>query len=106
MQDYFISMYQILKAIETSSYSNSFNYDETLNLKKLKLTEEELMIIIDNIIDDELVKGLIIIPGTAGFKAVNPRLTTAGYLYLKNNSEMQRAYKFLKEVKGWIPGLG
>ena len=95
MQDYFISMYQILKAIETSSYSNSFNYDETLNLKKLKLTEEELMIIIDNII-----------PGTVGFKAVNPRLTTAGYLYLKNNSEMQRAYKFLKEVKGWIPGLG
>lgn len=54
MQDYFISMYQILKAIETSSYSNSFNYDETLNLKKLKLSEEELMIIIDNIIDDEL----------------------------------------------------
>jgi len=43
MQDYFISMYQILKAIETSSYSNSFNYDETLDLKKLRLTEEELI---------------------------------------------------------------
>ena len=40
MQDYFVSMYQVLKAIENSSYSNSFNYDETLNLEKLKLTEE------------------------------------------------------------------
>nr|DAX57972.1 MAG TPA: YjcQ protein [Caudoviricetes sp.] len=106
MQDYFVSMYQVLKAIENSSYSNSFNYDETLNLEKLKLTEEELMIIINNIIDDELVKGMIVIPGTTGFKAINPRLTTAGYLYLKDNSEMQRAYKFLKEIKGWIPGLG
>lgn len=106
MQDYFVSKYQILKAIETSSYSNSFDYDETLNLEKLKLTEQELMIIIDNIIDDGLVKGLIIIPGMSGFKATNPRLTTAGYLYLKNNSEMQRAYNFLKEIKGWIPSFG
>ena len=105
MKDYFVSVYQVLKAIEESSYNNSFDYDETLNLEKLNLKESELIIIIENIIDDKLVKGLIIIPGMSGFKAVNPKLTTEGYSYLKDNSEMKRAYNFLKEVKGWIPGL-
>ena len=32
MKDYFVSVYQVLKAIEESSYNNSFDYDETLNL--------------------------------------------------------------------------
>jgi len=103
MNNYFVSMYQILKAIEISSYTNSFKYDKTLDLEKLKLTETELDIIIKNIVEDELVKGISVFSGLSGYKAVNPHLTTKGYDFLENNSNMKKAYRIAKEIRAWIP---
>ena len=101
MKDYFVSVYQVLKAIELSSYNNSFNYSETLNLEQLNLNENELEIILKNLTNDGYIKGFVI--GLFGIKNIEqPYLTTKGYEYLTENTMMKKAYKFLKEVKGWI----
>ncbi|WP_339066722.1 YjcQ family protein [Fusobacterium animalis] len=41
--------------------------------------------------------------GTKNIK--HPYLTTKGYEYLTENTMMKKAYKFLKEIKGWIPTM-
>ena len=105
MENYSVTMYQILKAIEVASRTKSFEYDNTLDLEKLGINENELDIILKNLSDDGFIKGFIFFKGLTGFEAINPYLTTAGYLYLENNSSMKKAYSFLKEVKGWIPGF-
>ena len=33
------------------------------------------------------------------------RITTKGIEYLEDNSKMKQAYKILKEIKDWIPGM-
>lgn len=104
MKNYFVSLYQVLKALEVSSCNNTFDYDKTLDLAKLKISQQELDIIIKNIVDDGLVKGITIPQGCTGFKASNPHLTTLGYDFLKNNTEMKKAYKIIKEIKDWLPG--
>lgn len=105
MKNYFVAVYQILKTIEISSYTGEFHYGKTFDLKKLEITEKELDIIITNIVDDKLVKGILLFPGMEGFKVTTLQLTTAGYEYLENNSAMKRAYNTLKEISGWIPGV-
>ena len=106
MENYFNSVYQVLKAIEYSSYTEE-NIYYILDLEKLQLTENELKVIIRNILQDGFV---INRPAFAGKKVasdrlLNPQLTTKGYEYLQDNTKMKQAYKVLKEIKGWIPGL-
>ena len=33
------------------------------------------------------------------------RITTKGIGYLEDNSKMKQAYKILKEIKDWLPGM-
>ena len=104
MKDYFVSVYQVLKAIELSSYNNSFSRFETLNLEKLSLNENELEVILKNLTNDGYVQGFAI--GSFGVKNIEqPYLTTKGYEYLTDNTMMKKAYKLLKEIKGWIPTM-
>lgn len=104
IKNYFVSVYQVLTAIELSSYNNSFSYSETLNLKQLNLNENELEVILKNLTNDGYIKGFII--GSFGVKNIEqPYLTTKGYEYLTENTMMKKAYKFLKEIKGWIPTM-
>ena len=104
MKDYFVSVYQVLKAIELSSYNNSFSYSETLNLERLNLNENELEIILKNLTNEDYIIGFVFT--SFGSKDVEqPYLTTKGYEYLTENTMMKKAYKFLKEVKGCIPTM-
>ncbi|WP_338950870.1 YjcQ family protein [Fusobacterium nucleatum] len=104
IKDYFVSVYQVLKAIELSSYNNSFSYFEILNLEQLNLNENELEVILKNLTNDGYIKGFAITSlGTKNIE--HPYLTTKGYEYLTENTMMKKAYKFLKEIKGWIPTM-
>ncbi|RXZ69819.1 hypothetical protein EPT53_05890 [Fusobacterium necrophorum] len=105
MKNYFVSLYQVLKVVELASYQeNTYSYQNFFDLEKLQLTEKELNIIIRNAVTEKLVTGIALIEGF-GFKVIVPQLTTAGYEFLENNSQMKQAYKILKEIKGWIPGM-
>lgn len=104
MKNYFVSMYQILKAFEVASYQDYFDYS-LFESDKLGITDKEIQIILKNALDEGLIKGIYMSPILKGFKAVSPQLTTKGYDFLENNSSMKKAYNLLKEMKGWIPGL-
>ena len=109
MDNYFNSLYQVLKAVEYSSYSGE-KIDDILNLKKLKLTEKELNIITYNILNEGLAVNRTIQVEVFGNppvtnKFISPQLTTKGYEYLQDNTKMKQAFKVLKELKEWIPGF-
>ncbi|MBR8749977.1 hypothetical protein IX317_001657 [Fusobacterium sp. DD29] len=104
MKNYFVSMYQVLKLIDYCSSQDKFNYS-LFSSEKLGITDKELQIILSNALDERLITGIKIFPGMSGFKSINAHLTTAGYQFLEENSMMKKAYKTLKEIKGWIPGI-
>ncbi len=102
MKDYFVSMYQVLKLIEYCSHQDRFDYS-LFEENNLQISDKELKIILKNILNEELVTGIILFPNLEGFKAVSAQLTTKGYEFLTENSAMKKAYKIAKEIKGWIP---
>lgn len=107
MPDTSTIIYQILKAIDVAYENNSFKFDTTFDLEKMKISERRLFLNLDNLIEDGYIKGLTLIPDLKNQYSVsisNPRLTTKGLLFLEENSTMKRAYNTLKEIKGWIPG--
>lgn len=107
MENYFKSLYQVLKIIEYASY-NKIDVYTLFDLEKLKITRRELSIIIYNILEEGLVINRFSISlgsGAARGELLNPQLTTKGYEFLEENSQMKIAYKLLKEAKEWIPGL-
>ncbi len=103
-----ISIFQILKAIDVSYERQNFDYDKTFDLEKLKISKQRLELLLENLIDDGHIKGLIVKINSYNNPLItcsNPRLTTSGLLFLEENSKMKKAYEVLKEIKGWIPGL-
>lgn len=102
------SIYQILKAIDVSYENNNFNFEETLNLEKLKISERRLNLILEGLINDNLINGFSIenygddtIPEI--IEVSTPRLTIAGMDYLENNSSMKKALKFITAINGFMP---
>lgn len=102
------SIYQILKAIDVSYENKNFNYEITFDLKKMEISKHRLELLLENLIDDGYIQGLKIARDLKGNPTISiglPRLTTAGLIYLEENSSMKKAYEILKEIKGWIPGI-
>lgn len=109
MENYFNRVYQVLKVIEYASY-NKISVYELFDLEKLKLTPTELEIIITNVVEEGLVINRVspmkaFARPSAYIHLYNAQLTSAGYEYLENNSNMKKAYKMIKELKEWLPGF-
>lgn len=110
MDNYFKTLYQVLKLIEYASY-NDIDIDSLLDINKLNITKRDLDIVIFNILTEKLVVNRIpayhIVSGKGieEDKLYNPQLTTLGYEFLAENTQMKKAYKFLKELKDFIPAL-
>lgn len=102
------TIYQILKAIDVSYENNDFDYEKTLDLSKLRISEQRLELLLENLVADGYINGISIQRDSNGVAMVSlnrPRLTTQGLLYLEENSSMKKAYALLKEAKEWIPGF-
>jgi len=103
------AIYQILKAIDVSYENRNFDFETTLDLNKLGISQNRLELLIENLYNDGLISGLNTsardIKGNCRILVSLPRLTTEGMLFLENNSNMKKAYAALKELKEWIPGL-
>lgn len=95
-------VYKILVGIEASMDSSVF--DSTF-LEALKISEERRNKILQSMIDDGLIDGIIRVnyAGGYGFKPVEPRLTIKGMEFLQENSAMQKIKNGLKEVKDITP---
>ncbi|WP_314811959.1 YjcQ family protein [Fusobacterium pseudoperiodonticum] len=99
-------IFQILKAIETLDNSVDFNLFEVFDISKINISEKLLIKILKNLIEEGYIKNFqITISGNNIFTSNYPELTLKGMLFLEENSSMKKAYKTLKEIKGWIPGF-
>ena len=105
---YSTSIYQVLKAIDVAYENNDFNFETTLDITKLNISKTRLELILENLVNDGYVNGISIrrdCCGNAIIAIAPPRLTTAGLIFLEENTAMKKAYEALKEARGWIPGL-
>lgn len=103
---YSTAIFQILKAIETLDDSVDFNLFEVFDISKINISEKLLIKILKNLIEEGYIKNFqITISGNNIFTSNYPELTLKGVLFLEENSSMKKAYKTLKEIKGWIPGF-
>lgn len=103
---YSTAIFQILKAIETLDDSVDFNLFEVFDISKINISEKLLIKILKNLIEEGYIKNFqIAVSGNNIFTSNYPELTLKGMLFLEENSSMKKAYKTLKEIKGWIPGF-
>ena len=103
---YSTAIFQILKAIETLDDSVDFNLFKVFDISKINISEKLLIKILKNLIEEGYIKNFqITISGNNIFTSNYPELTLKGMLFLEENSSMKKAYKTLKEIKGWIPGF-
>ena len=102
------TIFRILKAIDVAYEENNFNFDETLNLKKLGISERRLILMLEQLKEKNYITGISTIASISGHIHIsinNPRLTLDGMDFLENNTAMKKAYKMLKEAKEWFPGM-
>ena len=103
---YSTAIFQILKAIETLDDSVDFNLFKVFDINKINISEKLLIKILKNLIEEGYIKNFqITVSGNNIFTSNYPELTLKGMLFLEENSSMKKAYKTLKEIKGWIPGF-
>lgn len=101
-------IYKILKAIDVSYENNNFDYEKTFSLSKLKISEQRLELLLENLVADGYINGISIQRDSNGMVVVftdHPRLTTQGVIYLEENSFTKKIFNLLKEAKEWIPGF-
>ena len=100
------TIFQILKAIDVAFENDNFDFSNTLDLSKLNISRRRLVLFLEQLKLNGYITG-ILIPLNFNDEVTfhNIRLTLKGLDYLENNSSMKKAYKLLKEIKGWIPSL-
>ena len=103
---YSTAIFQNLKAIETLDDSVDFNLFKVFDISKINISEKLLIKILKNLIEEGYIKNFqITVSGNNIFTSNYPELTLKGMLFLEENSSMKKAYRTLKEIKGWIPGF-
>lgn len=103
---YSTAIFQILKAIETLDDSVDFNLFKVFDISKINISEKLLIKILKNLIEEGYIKNFqITVSDNNIFTSNYPELTLKGMLFLEENSSMKKAYRTLKEIKGWIPGF-
>ena len=107
-RNYFSNLYKVLITIE---YASCHDLDVDDLIEKLNINENELDIVIFNILNEKLVINRLPVIFKGSSKGINPnklhnpQLTTAGYQFLEENTQIKKICKFFKEIKDIIPGL-
>ncbi|MCI1942734.1 MAG: YjcQ family protein [Lactobacillus sp.] len=79
-----------------------------LQASLFNISEQQFFQTLKMLTDDGYVKGLVFTPTIGGevVSGINRcYVTSSGLQYLKDNSEMKRLYKILKEARDWLPLL-
>lgn len=100
------AIFLILKIIENGNSSGEILTIKDFPLDKLNISETQLHIYFKNLYESNYIDGLFIVHHyPIRIKLNNPTLTLKGMEYLEENSIMNKIFKAIKEVKGWLPGL-
>ena len=104
--DYFVIVYQLLHYYYSKMKKSEQIDQKDISADRLGIGNPYLLDIYYNLFDDGcLTYGEVIMDDENGAYIKNIRITTKGIEYLQDNTKMKQAYKFLKEVKSWIPGM-
>lgn len=110
--DYFVFVYKILEYLYACLRNKKkFNLDYLQPLSKdFPIEEDYFFYIIEKMYESNYIEGVVLVP-ILGKPHVSVKLTESlritpmGIDFLQNNSNMQKAKDFLKEIKEMIPGL-
>lgn len=104
----FTVIYKILSALRDSMDEDDFDLN-TIDPKKLDISETRWLFLIQMLSDEGYVKDL-----TVNIKndrtmilllGIRPRITLKGLEYLADNTMMKKAWRFVKEIKDTVPGI-
>lgn len=98
-------IYYILKLIDDTDDFSKIDIEELFEIKKVKLSKNQFLNLLDNLIKDGFIEGLILVRGTSDeflFNINNPHLTYKGKRFLEENSIFNKLYRITKEVKSVI----
>ena len=83
--------------------------ENEINSSVLEIPHQYLMDVYRNLFDDGFLTGTRVTGDMSGDVYIENlslvRITTKGIGYLEDNSKMKQAYKILKEIKDWLPGM-
>ena len=100
--DKFTLIYRILKFYEKCLECEDFP-KEQFKAEYFKVSDVLFVNIIEMLLKDGYIDGIVTAPGTIGFKLINPRITIKGLEYLHENSMMKKisnaAKNFIDIVK-------
>lgn len=107
--DNFKVIYKVLKYLEIAMDLDVVDRDE-ISHEKFGISEARWSRLIEMMYDNGYIDGVHIINYCGGesypsIKFDNLRITLAGLEYLEENSVMQKAKNFFKDIKETVPGL-
>lgn len=106
--DFFVLTYRILSYLYECMKKGEVPDPDTISYEKLNIPERYWVSIIDNLYKKGYIEGVFdastLVSGKALFLR-DPAITMDGIEYLENNSTLEKAKSFLKELKEIVPGL-
>ena len=107
--DYWVVVYKILNYYFQKMKHGEPADENEINASALEIPYLYLMDVYRNLFDDGFLTGTCVTGDMSGNVYIENlslvRITTKGIEYLEDNSKMKQAYKILKEIKDWIPGM-
>lgn len=107
--DYWVVVYKILSYYFQKMKDGGLADENEINASALEIPHLYLMDVYRNLFDDGFLTGTCVTGDMSGKVYIENlslvRITTKGIEYLEDNSKMKQAYKILKEIKDWIPGM-
>lgn len=106
--DYFVVVFRILSYLYECFKHGERPNVEMFDADALKINQVYWVDIMLSMLDEGYIKGVSAVPllgGITGVKITDLKITPKGIEYLLENSMMQKAKGFLKEVKAILPGI-
>ena len=106
--DYFVIVYRILTYLYEMFKAGEKPNIEMFSPDALGINNGYWTNTMESMLEEGYIKGVTMVPrigGAPGVKISDIKITPKGIEYLQENSTMQKAKNFLKEVKDIIPGF-
>lgn len=106
--DYFVIVYRILTYLHECFMAGERPDVDLFGPEALGINNGYWTNVMESIFNEGYITGISMVPrlGAApGIKLINLKITQSGIEFLQENSTMQKAKNFLKDLKEIIPGM-
>ena len=103
--DYFVIAYQILSYLYECLKAGVDADVRKINEKKFNINERYWNWIMKALYRSDRIEGVMEVAGRNDIKIGALEITEEGIIFLQENSNMEKAKNFLKEIKAIVPGF-